>query len=291
MKVLITGADGQLGNEICRHKDISEDLFIFTNRSQLDITNSNLVEKFVIGKSIDVIVNCAAYTNVELSEDNQMDAYQINVQGVSNLVSAIRKNNGKIINISSDYVFNGKSSQPYDENDEADPIGIYGKTKFEGEKIINKASVDGISIRTSWLYSGFGNNFVKKIISLSKNQNEIKVVDDQFGCPTNAKDLAKAIIQIISSKKEISRVNRVYHYANEGETNWYEFAKEIIKILSINTRVIPVDSSQFKTKVKRPSYSVLSKEKIKNDFNVETPHWRNSLKCFLERYSKWKKTY
>tara|TARA_Y100000766_G_C18882507_1_gene594156 strand:+ start:663 stop:1541 length:879 start_codon:yes stop_codon:yes gene_type:complete len=286
MKILVTGSNGQLGSEI---RDLSVEYdkinLIFKDLPDLDICDFNLLLDFIKNHKINRIINCAAYTDVDKAEDNIELAKKINSDGVLNLVRALETVNGKLIHISSDYVFDGMNSRPYIESDIVNPIGVYGKTKSDGEKSIVNSSIDAIVIRTSWLYSCYGNNFVKNILSLGSRKKELQVVSDQIGSPTYAKDLAKICLDIFVGNplRKISENARVYHYSNEGSISWFDFALEIIKIGNINCKVLPVLSKDYFAKVRRPAYSVLDKGNIKKDFNLEIPEWKESLeKCILK---------
>lgn len=275
MNILVTGANGQLGSEIkllenkyFKHK------FYFTDISELDITQSYQIDEFVDKKNIDVIINCAAYINTDKAEEEKELAYEINVAGSEYLSKAAKLFGCKLIHISTDYVFDGKAKIPYKENDKTSPINVYGKSKLESEERILKENIDATIIRTSWVYSSFGNNFVKSILEQSRIKDEIEVVIDQVGTPTYAADLANTIMLIVDK----SIKNELYHYTNEGQTSWYDFAKEILYLSKINCKVKPVYSKDFKSKAVRPKYSVLDKSKIKNDFNLSIPDWKHSLK-------------
>lgn len=286
MKILITGSNGQLGSEI---RDLTtyydNTVFIFKDLPDLDICNFNELENFIINNNITAVINCAAYTSVDKAEENVEVARQTNSGGVLNVVNALKKVNGKLIHISTDYVFDGMCSKAYNESDTVNPIGVYGETKRDGEIFVINSSIDAIVIRTSWLYSHYGNNFVKKIFNLGSRKKKLRVVLDQIGAPTNAKDLAKTCLDILCTKNstDISKNGRLYHYSNEGETSWFDFAIEIIKVGKVNCKVFPILSKDYVTKVKRPHYSVLDIRKIKKDFNIEIPFWKDSLKdCILK---------
>ena len=286
MKILVTGSNGQLGREI---RDLisyyNKTDFIFKDLPDLDICDFSGLENFIIGNNINGVINCAAYNAVDKAEENAEVAKKINSGGVSNLVNALKTVNGKLIHISSDYVFDGMHSQPYKESDPVNPIGVYGKTKRDGEISVINSSIDAIVIRTSWLYSYYGNNFVKTILDLGSSKEELRVVLDQIGTPTYAKDLAKICLDILCGNplKDISENGRLYHYSNEGEISWFDFAITIVKLGKVNCKVLPVLSKDYFTKIKRPYYSVLDKRKIKNDFNIEIPYWKDSLKeCILK---------
>ena len=273
-KILITGAKGQLGQELSK---LLKDALL-TDREELDITNMEAVQKFVADNGVQTIINCAAYTNVDAAEDDELKAYQLNVTGAENLA----KTGCTIIHISTDYVFDGKNYKPYEPSDEAKPLSVYGKTKLKGEEAVLKNAKTAVIIRTAWLYSPYGKNFVKTMRRLGEEKNEISVVTDQIGTPTYAGDLAKAIVQILPQIKDKQKT--VYHFTNEGVCSWYDFAVEIMSLSKLKCNVLPIPSSAYPTKAVRPLYSVLSKEKIKQDFNLTVPHWKEGLKRCLKQF-------
>jgi dTDP-4-dehydrorhamnose reductase len=280
-KILVTGANGQLGNEVrrlCRNFPGLE--FIFTDVDMLDITNPDAVSVFMEASRPAIVVNCAAYTDVEAAEDNTQAARKINALAPQVLAAACSMQNAFLIHVSTDYVFDGETSKPYKEDDTTNPTSVYGSSKLEGEEKIRSVFDDYIIIRTSWLYSEYGHNFVRKIIDLAKAKDKIEVVNDQFGSPTYARDLANCIIDIIikSLLNPKAYLPGVYHYANQGECSWYEFAQEIIKQADLSCEVVPVDSSKFPVKAKRPKYSVLDTTKIRHHFGIGIPNWKDSLK-------------
>lgn len=283
MNVLVTGADGQLGSEVREvAKSEASHNFLFENSKGLDITKSLLVEQYIVQNKIDIVINCAAYTAVDKAENNLNEARKVNALGVENLVLALRKVRGKIIHISTDYVFNGESFTPYTENQEVNPLGVYGQTKREGEESVLNSDVDGIILRTSWVYSTFGNNFVKTMLKLGKESDKLNVVFDQIGSPTYAKDLAEVCVNLLSEDKINSKAN-IYHYANQGITSWYDFAKAILLFGEIDCEVNPIETKDYPTLATRPNYSVLNTSKIKQDFKVSIPYWRDSLKKCITR--------
>ncbi len=282
--ILVTGANGQLGQELqFLSKKHSEFHFLFTDIDTLDITKSGEADYFVEKNPVDFIINCAAYTAVDKAEEDRDNAFLINTVAVDYLIDAAIKTDACLIHISTDYVFDGTKNTPYDEEDAAIPESVYGDTKNEGEKLILYADVNALIIRTSWLYSTFGNNFVKTMLLLGKERNELKVVFDQIGTPTYARELASAILEIIGKIKldKKTTTKEIYHYTNEGVASWYDFATEIFRIKNINCKTYPVDSSEFPTPAKRPHFSVLNKTKIKKDFDLSIPHWVDSLKEML----------
>ncbi|MFK8284214.1 dTDP-4-dehydrorhamnose reductase [Capnocytophaga canis] len=274
--ILVTGANGQLGSEIQNIQGKTKNYF-FTDASDLDITDRQAISDFVKKNNIQIVVNCAGYTNVDKAEDDIQTANLINNIAVGYLAEVCNENNTSLIHISTDYVFGGTKNTPYSEADPTEPLGIYGRTKLEGEKAIQNADIDYLIIRTSWLYSlSFGHNFVKTIQRLSSERNELKVVFDQVGTPTNARDLAAFIVHII--EKDLCKKREVYHFSNEGVCSWFDFATEIVRMSGNDCLVKPCLSSEFPSKVKRPSYSVLDKSKLKNDFNYTISHWKEALK-------------
>lgn len=279
MNILVTGANGQLGTALRNSTHDSKDNYIFTDVAELDITDAEAVGKAVKDNSIDVIVNCAAYTNVDKAEDDAQFAELLNATAVSNLAEAIRDNGGTLIHISTDYVF-GK--EPYNvpcrEDQKGTPTGVYGLTKLHGEQAIQASGVKAIVIRTAWLYSEYGRNFVKTMLGLTSTKPELKVVFDQTGTPTYAQDLADAIFYIIENRM-MNDNEGIYHYSNEGVCSWFDFTK-IIAELAGNTQcdIQPCHSSEFPSKVVRPSYSVLDKTKFKETFGLKVPYWTDSLK-------------
>jgi dTDP-4-dehydrorhamnose reductase len=282
--ILVTGANGQLGSELqFLSKTDNRYNFIFTDVDTLNITKSGATEKFVEKYPVDFIINCAAYTAVDKAEEDRDAAFLLNTVAVDYLVDAAKKSDACLIHISTDYVFDGTRNTPYDEDDPNFPSSMYGDTKYEGEKLITYSDINAIIIRTSWLYSTFGNNFVKTMLRLGNEKEEINVVIDQIGTPTYARDLAKAILEIISQLKPDTKntFQEVFHYTDEGVASWYDFACAIFREKNINCKVNPVSSFMFPTLAKRPPFSVLSKAKIKKVFNIEIPHWVDSLKVML----------
>ena len=293
MNILVTGANGQLGNEMRIVSKRSSDRYIFTDVEELDITNRDAVMNFVKEKDIKVVVNCAAYTNVDKAEDDEATAELINAQAVKHLAEACKSNNATLIHISTDYVFGGnEGNTPRTEDEPVNPTGAYGRTKLHGEQAIQEVGCNYLIIRTAWLYSEFGNNFVKTMRRLSSERDKLNVVFDQIGTPTYALDLANVIMRFIEILKkennyQLSTVNSqlfgVYHFSNEGVISWYDFAKEICELSGNECDIQPCHSNEFPSKVKRPSYSVLDKTKIKNKLNITIPHWKESLKkCIIK---------
>lgn len=273
MKILITGAKGQLGSELSK---IIPDA-VLADKEELDITDFEAVKQFVNTNKIDTIINCVAYTAVDKAEDDEENTYKVNVLGAENLA----KTNCKLIHISTDYVFDGKNYEPYIEEDKTEPLSVYGKTKLESENIVLKNNKQAIVIRTSWLYSTYGNNFVKTMLRLGKEKESLNVVFDQVGTPTYAKDLAETIKIIIPNINE--KTSGIYHFSNEGVCSWYDFATEIMSLSNLNCKVKPILSIEYPTKATRPHYSVLNKNKIKKTFNVEIRHWKEAFMDCLEK--------
>ena len=281
--ILITGANGQLGNEMRKIlTDNASFNTFFTDVAELDITNLDAINNFVSQNNINIIINCAAYTAVDLAENNKQLCNSINHIAVSNLAKVAKIANAKIIHISTDYVFDGTSCQPYTENNATCPKSVYGATKLAGENALAEIIPQShIIIRTSWLYSAYGKNFVKTMLSLGKTKESINVVSDQVGTPTYAGDLANAIYTIINAEHWVAGT---YHFSNEGVCSWFDFAKMIHKIAGIKScQVIPITTSEYLSNATRPAYSVLNKNKIKRTFNINIPYWLDSLeKCISE---------
>jgi len=274
--VLITGSNGQLGSEIKELSSSYAGNYFFTCRDDLDITNKEAVKSFIEKNSIDVIINCAAYTAVDKAESDYENADKINRKAVKKLALISKEKNIKLIHISTDYVFDGKNYKPYNEDDVTNPQGVYGKTKLDGElEMIKINPKNSIIIRTSWIYSSYGNNFVKTMLRLGKEKEELGVIFDQIGTPTYAKDLAKAILDIIP-KIQNSKF-KIYNYSNEGVLFWYDFAKEIMRMAKLNCVINPIETKEYPTPAKRPYYCLLNKSKIKQTFNITIPYWKDSL--------------
>jgi len=286
MNILVTGSNGQLGSEI---KDLAVNYtkfsFFFMDLPELDICNSSQLNIFIKENNINTVINCAAYTAVDKAEQDSEIAKKVNATGVLNLVNALKTVNGKLIHISTDYVFDGNHFMPYKESDPVSSIGVYGNTKRSGELAVINSDIDAVVIRTSWLYSAYGNNFLKTMLRLGNEIDELGVIFDQVGSPTNASDLAKTCLDILVYSKEanINSKGNLYHYSNEGVASWYDFAISIMELGSVNCKVKPIQTKDYPTLAKRPHYSVLNKSKIKSDFKIEIPYWRDSLaKCILK---------
>lgn len=284
MKVLVTGASGQLGRTF---KDVVEhetDLdFVFKSSDELDITDFDAVNEELTTADYAYCINCAAFTNVDAAETETEKARLVNVTGARNLALNCKESGTVLIHISTDFVFDGYLNVPYCEEDIARPIGFYGDTKYKGERAIINNLKEHFILRTSWLYSEYGNNFMKTMIRLGAERDELSVVYDQVGTPTYAKDLAETVLNMI---KAHSIDYGVYHYSNEGVASWYDFAKAIFDGLGIEVNLKPILSEQYPTPAERPKYSVLDKTKIKDTFQLNIPHWRDSLKVALSAYSK-----
>lgn len=287
INVLVTGAKGQLGSELAAaapHK--KEYRFVWTDVDRLDIADRSAVEALVKAEKINLIVNCAAYTNVDRAESDPDTARRINVEGCESLAAAALHHGACLIHISTDYVFDGTGHRPYTEEDPSSPLGVYGKTKREGEKRIVESGCLSAILRTSWLYSPFGNNFVKTMLRLGGEKPSLGVVFDQVGTPTYAADLARTILAIAPSVIEKGLRGETYHFSNEGVTSWYDFADQIFEIAALQCRALPILSRDFPSAAPRPAYSVLDKSKIKRDFSLEIPHWRDSLKECIAHLSR-----
>lgn len=278
--ILITGGNGQLGSEL---REISPNYleynFFFTDKSDLDITDHKAVKAFVDINKINVIINCAAYTSVDKAESEPELSDAINNLAVANFAQIAKEKSIKLIHISTDYVFDGTNYKPYVETDVPNPQSVYGQTKLYGEIALQKINPsNSIIIRTSWVYSKFGNNFVKTMLDLAKTRVELNVVADQIGSPTNAADLASCILAILPQIQ--NHLVEVYNYSNEGVCSWYDFSKAIFELKKYSIKVNPIAGSQFPSAAKRPFFSVLNKTKIKNKYVIEIPHWRTSLNFF-----------
>lgn len=279
MNILITGANGQLGNCMRNVAKDSKDNYVFTDVAELDITDAEAVTKAVKDNDIKVIVNCAAYTNVEKAETDRDFAELLNAKAVRNLADAVKANDGTLIHVSTDYVFGGSlGNTPRNEEEPVNPTGVYGETKLHGERQIAESGVKALVIRTAWLYSEYGKNFVKTMLNLTSSKPELKVVFDQVGTPTYAQDLADTIFGIIENRR-FDGNEGVYHYSNEGVCSWYDFTKMIAEIAgNTGCDIQPCHSDEFPSPVTRPSYSVLDKTKIKETFGIRVPYWTDSLK-------------
>ena len=283
MNILVTGANGQLGNEMRRLGAVSPNNYIFTDVAELDITNADAVMSAVKLHSIGAIVNCAAYTNVDKAESDEATAELINATAVANLAAAMKEVDGTLFHVSTDYVFGSEGNTPRTEDMPLNPLGVYGRTKLHGEQAIAESGCKALVFRTAWLYSEFGNNFLKTMMRLTAEKEQLNVVFDQVGTPTYAGDLALAIFSIIEAGV-YSGNEGVYHFSNEGVCSWYDFAVEIAAAAgNTNCRINPCHSSEFPSPVTRPPYSVLDKTKIKSVFDIDIPHWRESMEYCIKR--------
>ncbi len=281
-RILITGANGQLGSEFRRiAPSAGGSTFTFTDIGELDILDEKALSAFFSARTFDCIINCAGYTAVDKAETEREQAMQVNAAAVRNLALAAGEQHALLVHMSTDYVFDGHHYQPYRETDRENPTSWYGQTKLEGERQVLMHAGKAIIIRTSWLYSSFGNNFLKTMIRLGREKNEVRVVCDQIGTPTRAADLARSVLSIIPLFRWNEK--RIYHYSNEGVCSWYDFATEIMETAGLSCRMVPVTTAEYPAAARRPFYSVLDKSKIKKDFGIEIPHWKKSLKeCIRE---------
>ena len=274
---LITGANGQLAQSF--KKALGKDAY-YVNKNQLDITDKHAVNEFIQDKPISTIINCAAYTKVDLAEDEKEQAERINIIGAENLA----KTGIPIVHFSTDYVFNGEKNTPYKEGDATDPINFYGKTKLDSEIAVLNFAKNAIIIRVSWLYSEFGNNFLKTMCRLFSEKDSLNIVADQFGSPTYTGHLVYAVLKIIPQMNQSNK--GIYHYCNEGKTSWYEFACNILKNTNYKCDLSPIDTSSYRTKAKRPKYSVLDTSKIKETFSIKIPNWQEGvIECLKNQSS------
>ena len=294
--ILVTGKNGQLGQSlqklIIQNSTLNtQHSFTFVGREELDLSNTKSIEAYFANKQYDVIINCAAYTAVDKAESEPDQANQINHLAVKQLAEIAKQQDATLIHISTDYVFNGQNYKPYIESDQTDPQSVYGTTKLKGEQAFLEVNPRGCIIRTSWVYSEFGNNFVKTMLRLGKEKEQLGIIFDQVGTPTYAGDLAEAILAMLNSeflmlneKIDQSIQNssfKIYHYSNEGVCSWYDFAKTIFEYAKIPCVVLPIETKDYPTPAKRPHYSLMNKTKIKSEFGIEIPYWKDSLKKCL----------
>ncbi len=284
MNILVNGANGQLGMEMRNVSAGSADRYIFTDVAELDITDADAVDRVIASEKVDVIVNCAAYTNVDKAEEDEQTADLINHRAVAILASAAAKYGATLIHISTDYVFDGLSCVPYKEDDATSPTGAYGRTKLAGEHAVIESGCRYLIFRTAWLYSPYGKNFVTTMMKLTAEKGSLNVVFDQVGTPTCAADLAALIYKVITERM-LDRQG-VYHFSNEGVCSWYDFAVEIRDICRNTCDIRPCHSDEFPSKVKRPHYSVLDKTKVRNMFELPIPYWKQSLKSVIAKLGK-----
>ena len=276
MNILVTGANGQLGMEMRNVSAGSADRYIFTDVAELDITDADAVDRVIASEKVEVIINCAAYTNVDKAEEDEQTADLINHKAVAILASAAAKYGATLIHISTDYVFDGHSCIPYKEDDPTSPTGAYGQTKLAGERAVIESGCKYLIFRTAWLYSPYGKNFMKTMMKLTAEKDILNVVFDQVGTPTCAADLAALIYKVITER--MLNHQGIYHFSNEGVCSWYDFAVEIRNLCGNTCDIHPCHSDEFPSKVKRPHYSVLDKTKVRNTFEVEVPYWIDSLR-------------
>lgn len=286
MNILVTGCYGQLGTELqkvagngCAHQ------WFFTDINTLDICDLNAVERYFAANGIEVCINCAAYTAVDKAEDEPELAAKVNVEAPKNLAECCQRHNALLIHVSTDYVFNGHGTLPYRESDATGPASVYGQTKLDGEQAVIQTGCRYCIVRTAWLYSSTGKNFVKTMLMLGDTKDEINVVNDQKGCPTWASDLAHAIFRLVE-KYGKGPVHETFHFTNEGQITWYDFACAILEIGGKHCKVNPIATDQYPTKAKRPAYSVLDLNKIKAFTGMEIPFWRDSLEKCIEEINK-----
>jgi dTDP-4-dehydrorhamnose reductase len=287
MRILVTGSNGQLGSEmVALQPQETHHQWFNLDINELDITDKNAVEQFVVNNKIDGIINCAAYTNVDKAEEDVALCYKVNRDAPQYLAQAIEKVGGFIIHISTDYVFDGTNNIPYTEQDKPNPVTIYGKSKIEGEQYVCESCKQHIIIRTAWVYSSYGKNFVKIMIKLGEEKPSLGVIFDQIGSPTYARDLAKAIITIVNQGIKPG----IYNFSNEGVISWYDFTKHIHQLANITScKVAPIHTADYPTLAQRPHFSVLDKTKIKNTYNIEIPYWRDSLEECIQLLEQQKK--
>jgi dTDP-4-dehydrorhamnose reductase len=297
MRILVTGKNGQLGRSI--HKLINANTkidnnqgfndFIFVGREELDLSSENSINYYFDNNKFDIIINCAAYTQVDKAEQEVELANQINHLAVKQLASIANEQQARLIHISTDYVFDGESDKPYLETDTTNPINVYGKTKLAGEKALQAVMLtNALIIRASWLYSEYGNNFVSTMLRLGKERDELNVVSDQIGSPTYATDLADVILEIIQNKSftKTSQATQIYHYSNEGEISWYKFAQEIFKIAKIDCRVNPITTQQYPMPAKRPINTIMNTDKVAEIFSMNTSNWKESFNTCIIKLRK-----
>lgn len=280
--VLVTGASGQLGSSLRRLAgEKAAGRFLFTDVDSLDICDAFAVETYVKEHEVGYILNCAAYTTVDKAEDNESLAAKINADAVRNLGRAAAASGAKVIHISTDYVFDGTSCRPYVETDATCPVSVYGRTKLAGEQALQEVCPQAVIIRTAWLYSEYGANFVKTMLRLGSEREEIKVVFDQVGSPTYAGDLARVMLDIVQAGRERRFTPGIYHFSDEGVCSWYDFTVKIMQLAGLKSRIVPIESSEYPARAARPHFSVLNKGKIKRTYGEAIPHWEESLRVCM----------
>jgi dTDP-4-dehydrorhamnose reductase len=283
-RVLVTGKNGQLGQSIKQlTADYSQLTMTFVGRDQLDLASTESIEAYFSSHKYDAIINCAAYTAVDKAESEPDLANQINHLAVKQLAEIAKQQDATLIHISTDYVFNGQNYKPYIESDETEPQSVYGLTKLNGEQAMQAIDPKGCIIRTSWVYSEYGNNFVKTMLRLGKEKEQLGIIFDQIGTPTYAGDLAKACLDVIASEEKQTTTTPIYHYSNEGVCSWYDFAKAIFELNDIDCNVNPIETKDYPTSAARPHYSLMNKTKIKQAFDLTIPYWKDSLQICIKR--------
>lgn len=281
MHILVTGSNGQVGSELqSLANNYPNFSFIFVDKEDLDIGNKEAVQAFFEADTFDYCINCAAYTAVDKAESDKEIAHLVNALGPQNLALACQKHQTRLVQISTDYVYHNSQNTPFKETDATSPHSVYGSTKLEGENLALSNHPETLIIRTSWVYSSFGNNFVKTMIRLGKDRDQLSIIFDQIGSPTYARDLAKAILDIIQQNP--SAFTGIYHYSNEGVCSWFDFAQAIFELEKIECKTNPIETKDYPTPAKRPHFSLLNKSKIKATFALEIPYWRDSLKACLK---------
>ena len=286
--IFVAGAKGQIG---CELQELAGQYpgfdFLFTDLPELDITDETILQSFLAGKPIDYVINCAAYTAVDKAESDPETARKVNVTGVENLAHYCRQNKVPLLHFSTDYVYHNDQNRPFKEGDSTSPKGVYAKTKLEGDQAALQIQPNTLILRTSWVYSAYGHNFVKTMLRLGRDRDSLNVIFDQIGTPTYAHDLAKAVMNVLQAVEnkaiDVQSFSGIYHYSNEGVTSWYDFAKAIFEIEDINCKVNPIETKDYPTPAARPHFSVLNKAKFRNTFKQEIPHWRESLKVCLKK--------
>ena len=284
MKILITGANGQLGTELRHLLDENQIEYVGTDATELDITDSAAVTTYFEKNKPELVYHCAAYTAVDAAEEEPGKSinYKVNVVGTQNIANAAEAIGATLVYISTDYVFDGRKCHPYVEDDEANPQSVYGKSKLAGEQAVLETASSAVVLRTAWLYSPFGNNFVKTMLRLGAEKEELKVVFDQVGTPTYAAHLAQAVVAVLPRLE--AGYKEVFHFSNEGVCSWYDFAAEIMAQGGRNCKVLPIESKDYPTAAERPAFSVLNKTKFKTSFGMEIPHWKKGLEECLKRF-------